>query len=146
MSTIGLPMALGTQCSGSRGDDVSDSEYENRLGTLQESMREGLVYQDDEDLAGRDVLKPPNHTQIEELTSASKVEKEDSEDEDDEEGGKNKYTKGVIIDGMGEVQIVNIEMIREDEEAKASRKVQDLEISNKSLYVSFRPCLGYERS
>jgi len=125
---------------------VSDSEYESRLGMLQESMREGLVYQGDEDLAGGDVLKPPNHTQIEELTSTSEVEKEDGSDEDDEEGGKNKYTKGVIIDRMGELQIVNIEMIREDEEAKASRKVQDLEISNKSLYVSFRPCLGYERS
>ena len=98
-------------------------------------MREGLVYQDDEDSAGRDLLKPPYHTQFGESISTSEVEKVDGENEDDEEGGKSKYTEGVIIDGMGEVQIVNIEMIREEEEAKASRKVLDLEISNKSLYV-----------
>ena len=129
-------MALGTRRPGSRGDGASDSEYETRLGTLQESMREGLVYQDDEDSAGGDLLKPPNQVQIGESTSTSEVEKDDGENEDDEEGGgKSKYTKGVIIDGMGEVQIVNIEMIREEEEAKASRKVLDLEISNKSLYV-----------
>lgn len=99
-------------------------------------MREGLVYQDDEDSAGRDLLNPPYHSQIGESTSTSEVEKDGSENEDDGEGGgKSKYTEGVIIDGMGEVQIVNIEMIREEEEAKASRKVLDLEISNKSLYV-----------
>jgi hypothetical protein len=87
-------------------------------------------------MAGGDLLKPLDHTLIGESPSTSEVEKDDDENEDDEEeGGKSKYTKGVIIDGMGEVQIVNIEMIREEEEAKASRKVLDLEISNKSLYV-----------
>jgi hypothetical protein len=133
-------MALGARRSGSRGEDVSDSEYEGRLGTLQESMREGLVYQDDEDAAGRDLLRPPSHTHIGESTPTSEVEKDADENEDDEgEGGKSKYTKGVIIDGMGEVQIVDVELIREEEEAKASRKVQDLEISNKSLYVLLPP-------
>ena len=129
-------MALGARPSGSRGDDASGSEYEGRLGTLQESMREGLIYRDNEDSAGGDLLKPPGHTLIGESPSTSEVEKDDGENEEDEdETGKSKYTKGVIIDGMGEVQIVNVEMIREEEEAKASRKVLDLEISNKSLYV-----------
>ena len=133
---MGLGMVLGPRRPGSRGEDVSDCEYEGRLGTLQESMREGHVYLDDEDAAGGDLLKPPNHTHTGESTSTSKVEKDDNENEnEDEEGDKSKYTKGVIIDGMGEVQIVDIELIREEEEAKASRKVLDLEISNKSLYV-----------
>lgn len=127
-------MVLGPQQTSSRGEDASDSEYEGRLGTLRESMREGHVYLDDEDL-----LKPPNHTHAGDSTSTSEVEKDDGEDDNDEEGGKSKYTKGVIIDGMGEVQIVDIEMIREEEEAKASRKVLDLEISNKSLYVLWPP-------
>jgi hypothetical protein len=130
-------MSLGTRRSGSKGGDISESDYEGRLGTLQESLREGLVYQDDEDTAGGDLLKPPKyHTG--ESKSTSEFEKDENEDE---EGEKRKYTKGVIIDGMGEVQIVDIEMIREEEEAKASRKVLDLEISNKSLYVLGRPCL-----
>ncbi len=132
-------MVLGPQQSSSRGEDVSDSEYEGRLGTLRESMREGHVYLDDEDSVGADLLKPPNHTHVGDSTSTSEAEKDDGENEDDEEGGKSKYTKGVIIDGMGEVQIVDIEMIREEEEAKASRKVLDLEISNKSLYVLLPP-------
>lgn len=97
------------------------------------------MYQDDEDPAGGDLLKPPNYTHIEESTSTSEVEKDDGENEDEEGGEKSKYTKGVIIDGMGEVQIVDVEMIREEEEAKAGRKVLDLEISNKSLYVLLPP-------
>ena len=136
-------MVLGPQRPGSRGEDVPDREYEGRLGTLQESMREGYIYHDDEDAFGGDLLKPPNHTHLGESTSTSEVEKDDGENEDDEEGGKSKYTKGVIIDGMGEVQIVDIDMIREEEEAKASRKVLDLEISNKSLYVFLPPLFTF---
>ena len=98
----------------------------------------GPIHQDDEDSAGGDLLKPLNHTLIGESPSTSEVERDGDENEDDEgEGGKSKYTKGVIIDGMGEMQIINIEMIRDEEEAKASRKVLDLEICNKSLYVLF---------
>ena len=79
----------------------SSSEYEARLGTLQESMREGLIYQDDEDSPGGDHLEPPNHTLFGESPSTSEVELDDDENEDDEEeNGKSKYTKGVIIDGM----------------------------------------------
>jgi hypothetical protein len=103
-------------------------------------MREGLVYQDDEGAAGGVLLKPPNnHMHVGGSASTSEVEKDDGENEDEEEGDKSKYTKGVIIDGMGEVQIVDIDLIREEEEAKASRKVLDLEISNKSLYVLLLP-------
>ena len=49
--------------------------------------------------------------------------------------GKSKCTKCVIIDGMGKVQIVNTEMVREEEEAEVNQKVLDLEIPNRSLYV-----------
>ena len=75
-------------------------------------------------------------------TSTSEVEKDGEENEDDEEGGKSKHTKCVIINGMGEMQIFDIEMIRKEEEAKASRKVLDLEISNKSPYVLCSSLLG----
>ena len=43
---------------------------------------------------------------------------------------------------MGEMEIFDIEMIRKEEEAKASRKVLDLEISNKSPYVLCSSLLG----
>ena len=87
-------------------------------------------------MAGEDLLKPLDHTLIGESPSASEVRKDDDENEDnEEERRKSKYTKGVIIGGMGEVQIVNTELIREEEEAKVNRKVLDLEIPNKSLYV-----------
>ena len=87
-------------------------------------------------MAGEDLLKPLDHTLTGEPPLASEVGKDDNENEDDEEeSGKSKCTKGVIIGGMGEVQIVNAEMIREEEEAKANRKMLDLEIPNKSLYV-----------
>ena len=67
-------------------------------------------------MAGGDLLKPLDHTLIGESPSASEVEKDDDESEDDEEeSGKSKHTKGVIIDGMGEVQIVNTVMVREEE-------------------------------
>ena len=36
---------------------------------------------------------------------------------------------------MGEVQIVNTKVIREEEEAKTNQKALDVEIPNKSLYV-----------
>ena len=139
---MGLGMALGPRRSGSKGEDLSDCEYEGRLGILQESTREGLVYQDDKGAARGVHLKPPNHTDTGESTSTSEVEKDDGEnDDEEEEGDKSKYTKGVIIDAMGEVQIVDIDLIREEEEAKASRKVLDLEISNKSLYVLLLPLI-----
>ena len=55
-------------------------------------------------MAGEDLLKPLNHTLTGEPPLASEVGKDDDENEDDEEERrKSKYTKGVIIDGMGEV-------------------------------------------
>ena len=48
---------------------------------------------------------------------------------------KGKGIKGVVVDGEREVQIVEIEMVREGEEAKTSRKVLDLEMSNDSLCI-----------
>ena len=90
-------------------------------------------------MAGEDLLKPLNHTPTGEPPLASEVGKDDDENEDDEEeSGKSKCTKGIMIGGMGKVQIVNTEMVREEEEAKVNQKVLDLEIPNKSLYVLSR--------
>ena len=87
-------------------------------------------------MAGEDLLKTLDHTLTGEPPLASEAGKDGDENEaDEEESGKSRCTKGVIIGGMGEVQIVNTEMIREDEGAKANRKLLDLEIPNKSLYV-----------
>ena len=83
-------MVLGPQQSSGRGEDISDNEYEGRLGTLRESTREGHVYLDDEDSVGADLLKPPNHTHAGDSTSTSEVEKDDGEDEDEDEEGEGK--------------------------------------------------------
>ena len=103
---------------------------EGRLGMLQESMRELNVYQNDEDATGGDLSTRPtmrvseSRHQVPKLRMTARMKMI-----------KGKGIKGVVVDGEREVQIVEIEMVREGEEAKTSRKVLDLEMSNDSLCI-----------